>query len=57
METKDISLQGLAGLLFISAGSQLEANVLTGVGLVVLAVAILVLRAYLAKQGIAASPK
>jgi hypothetical protein len=54
METADLSLQGLASLLFMAAGSQLTANVLIGVGLVVLAAAVLVLKAWLAKQGIAA---
>lgn len=54
METADLSLQGLASLLFMAAGSQLTTNVLIGVGLVVLAAAVLVLKAWLAKQGIAA---
>lgn len=57
METKDLTLQGIAYAVFVAAGTQLTANVLAGVGLVVLAVAIIVLRAYLAKQGIATRGK
>jgi len=54
METQEISLQGIASLVFVAAGTQLSTNVFIGVGLVILAMAILILKAWLAKQGIAA---
>ncbi len=52
METTDVSLQGIAGLVFVTAGVLLTTNIYAGTGLVILAVAILVLKAYLNKKGI-----
>lgn len=54
MEVKDLSLQGVAYLLFVAAGTQLVSNWVVGVVLALIAVGVLVLKAYLAKLGIAA---
>jgi hypothetical protein len=52
MDSVDVSLQGVAGLVFVSAGVFLGTKPLVGAGLVALAVAILVLKAVLIKNGI-----
>jgi len=54
MDTQDVTLQSIASLVFIAAGNFLTKNIWAFVGLVVLAIAIIVLKGYLAKKGIAA---
>jgi hypothetical protein len=53
MDTQDLTLQGIASMVFIAAGNFLATNWVAFIALVVVAVAILTLKGYLASKGIA----
>jgi hypothetical protein len=57
MDTQDLTLQGIASVVFVAAGTFIPSNWIAFAGLAILAVAILALKGYLASKGIAALGK